>query len=137
MTPRDVPSCRPPAVVPVAAETGGAVDHGAELKRGMFFNTIALLASNFRGVFTFLVARLFGRGRPRHSSSWRGRRLIVLSKIAMFGLDNTIIAFIARAEAAGERARSRALFHLAVVLALGQSTVVAAISILRSPFRGR
>jgi len=28
---------------------------GSELKRGAFFNTIALLASNFRGVFTFLV----------------------------------------------------------------------------------
>ena len=34
----------------------------------------------------------------------------------MFGLDNTIITFIARAEAAGDRARSRALFRLAVFL---------------------
>src|SRR5207237_8303243 len=31
---------------------------GVELKRGAFLNTIALLASNFRGIFTFLVARL-------------------------------------------------------------------------------
>ena len=33
---------------------------GVELKRGAFLNTIALLASNFRGIFTFLVARLLG-----------------------------------------------------------------------------
>lgn len=29
---------------------------GVELKRGMFFNTIAMLASNFRGLFNLLVA---------------------------------------------------------------------------------
>jgi hypothetical protein len=33
---------------------------GAELKLGAFRNTIAMLASNFRGIFTFLVARLLG-----------------------------------------------------------------------------
>ena len=116
-------------------EMGGAVDHGAELKRGMFFNTIALLASNFRGVFTFLIARLLGAAAlGTFLVAWATTD--VLSKIAMFGLDNTIIAFIARSEAAGERARSRALFHLAVALALGQSTVVAAISILVVRFAG-
>ena len=59
MTPAS-PILPPAGVVPVAPEMGSAVDHGAELKRGMFFNTIALLASNFRGVFTFLIARLLG-----------------------------------------------------------------------------
>ena len=59
MTP--VSSILPSAdVEPVVAKVDNAVDHGAELKRGMFFNTIALLASNFRGVFTFLIARLLG-----------------------------------------------------------------------------
>ena len=107
----------------------GAVDHSAELKRGMFLNTIALFASNFRGVFTFLVARLLGAAAlGTFLVAWATTD--VLSKIAMFGLDNTIIAFIARSEAAGDRARSRALFHLAVVLALGRSTVVAAFAIL-------
>ena len=37
-----------------------ADETGLELKRGAVFNTIALLASNFRGIFTFLVARLLG-----------------------------------------------------------------------------
>ena len=36
------------------------VDHGAELKRGAWTNLIAMLASNFRGIFTFLMARLLG-----------------------------------------------------------------------------
>jgi O-antigen/teichoic acid export membrane protein len=108
---------------------------GAELKRGMFFNTIALLASNFRGVFTFLVARLLGAATlGTFLVAWATTD--VLSKIGMFGLDNAIIAFIARSEAAGERARSRTLFHLAVSLALGQSTFVAALSIVILRFAG-
>jgi O-antigen/teichoic acid export membrane protein len=129
------PILPPAGVVPVAPEMARAVDHGAELKRGMYFNTIALLASNFRGVFTFLIARLLGAATlGTFLVAWATTD--VLSKIAMFGLDNTIIAFIARSEAAGERARSRALFHLAVALALGQSTAVAAISILVVRFAG-
>ena len=108
---------------------------GSELKRGMFFNTIALLASNFRGVFTFLVARLLGAAiLGTFLVAWATTD--VLSKIGMFGLDNAIIAFIARAEAAGERTRSRALFHLAVSLAVGQSALIAALSIVVVRFAG-
>lgn len=102
---------------------------GAELKRGMFFNTIALLASNFRGIFTFLIARLLGAAvLGTYLVAWATTD--ILCKIGMFGLDNAIIPFIARAEVAGEHARSRALFHLAVFLALAQSTVVAALAIV-------
>ena len=109
---------------------------GSELKRGMFFNTIALLASNFRGVFTFLIARLLGAAAlGTFLVAWATTD--VLSKIGMFGLDNSIIAFIARSEARGERTRSRALFHLAVLLAVGQSTIVAALAILVVQFAGR
>ncbi len=101
----------------------------------MFFNTIALLASNFRGVFTFLIARLLGAAAlGTFLVAWATTD--VLSKIGMFGLDNSIIAFIARSEAAGEHARSRALFHLAVLLAVGQSTIVAALAILVVQFAG-
>ncbi len=101
----------------------------------MFFNTIALLASNFRGVFTFLIARLLGAAAlGTFLVAWATTD--VLSKIGMFGLDNSIIAFIARSEAAREPARSRALFHLAVVLAVGQSTIVAALAILVVQFAG-
>jgi hypothetical protein len=61
-------------VAPPVSDAPARVDQtGVELKRGAFLNTIASLASNFRGIFTFLVARLLGpvalgctrlRGRP-------------------------------------------------------------------------
>ena len=104
------------------------VDPGPELKRGAWANFIAMLASNFRGVFTFLLARLLGPAALGvFSVAWATTDLV--SKIGIFGLDDTIITFIARAEAAGDRSRSRSLFRLAVFLAVGQCTLLAAISI--------
>src|SRR3954452_7588006 len=92
---------------------GGVVhqaDPGSELKRGAWTNFIAMLASNFRGVFTFLVARLLGPAALGFFSvAWATTDLV--SKIGIFGLDDTVTTFIARAEAAGDRNRSRALFH--------------------------
>jgi len=80
---------------------------GSELKRGAFFNTIALLASNFRGVFTFLVARLLGPAvLGTFAVAWAMTDLI--SKIGVFGLDDAITTFIARSQAVGDHARSRA-----------------------------
>src|SRR5438132_4220228 len=97
-----------------------------ELKRGAVINTIALLASNFRGIFTFLVARLLGPAvLGTFSVAWASLELV--SKIAVFGLDNAITTFVARSEAVGDHARSRALFRIAVVLALAQSVVIGAI----------
>jgi O-antigen/teichoic acid export membrane protein len=101
---------------------------GAELKRGAFLNTIAMLASNFRGIFTFLVARLLGPAAlGTFSVAWANTDLV--SKIAVFGLDNAITTFIARSQATGDFQRSRALFRAAVVLVLLQSCVVAALGI--------
>src|SRR5207244_13472833 len=53
-----------------------------------------------------------------------------LSKFGVFGLDNAIITFIARAEVLGQRARSRRLFHVAIVLGLMQSVFTAAVVII-------
>jgi O-antigen/teichoic acid export membrane protein len=110
---------------------GGVVhraDPGPELKRGAWANFIAMLASNFRGVFTFLVARLLGPAALGiFSVAWATTDLV--SKIGIFGLDDAIITFIARAEARGDRARSRSLFRLAVFLGVIQCTLLAAISI--------
>src|SRR5438067_5087017 len=104
------------------------VDPGPELKRGAWANFIAMLASNFRGVFTFLVARLLGPAALGvFSVAWATTDLV--SKIGIFGLDDTIITFIARAEAAGARARSRSLFRLAVTVGVLQCALLAAISI--------
>ena len=103
-------------VPPPAADAPARVDEsGVELKRGAILNTIAMLASNFRGIFTFLVARLLGPAALGiFSVAWSATD--VLSKIGVLGLDNAIITFIARSEAVGDRARSRMLFRLAVVL---------------------
>jgi O-antigen/teichoic acid export membrane protein len=118
------------------AESSSGHDHvGSELKRGMFVNTIGILASNFRGIFTFLIARLLGPAAlGTFLVAWATTD--ILSKIGMFGLDEALIAFIARAEVAGEHARSRALFHLGVFLALGQSIIVAALAIAVVQFAG-
>src|ERR1043165_10066027 len=98
------------------------VDPGPELKRGAWANFIAMLASNFRGVFTFLVARLLGPAALGiFSVAWAMTDLV--SKIGIFGLDDAIITFIARSEATGDRARSRALFRLAVLLGVMQCAI--------------
>jgi O-antigen/teichoic acid export membrane protein len=119
----------PPGIPPAATDAPARVDEtGVELKRGAFLNTIAMLASNFRGIFTFLVARLLGPAALGiFSVAWSTTD--ILSKIGVLGLDNAIITFIARSEAVGDRARSRMLFRLAAVLGVAQSIITAGIVI--------
>src|SRR5256886_15904707 len=121
-------------VPPPATDAPARVDQtGVELKRGAFLNTIAMLASNFRGVFTFLVARLLGPAALGiFSVAWSTTDII--SKIGVLGLDNAITTFIARSEAVGDRARSRSLFHVAVVLGVVQSVLTAVIVIVALRF---
>lgn len=121
-------------VAPPAVDAPARVDEtGVELKRGAFLNTIAMLASNFRGIFTFLVARLLGPAALGiFSVAWSTTDII--SKIGVLGLDNAITTFIARSEAVGDRARSRALFRVAVVLGIAQSIITAVIVILALRF---
>ena len=117
------------AIAPSVPLTSAPVDHGAELKRGALVNTVALLASNFRGIFAFLVARLLGAAAlGTYLVAWTAIEL--MSTLALFGLDNAILAFIARAEAVGDRARSHALFRLAVCLALAQSIFVGVVALI-------
>ena len=116
----------PPAVIDAPARI--RPDDHVELKRGAILNTLAMLASNFRGIFTFLVARLLGApALGIFSLAWATTDIV--SKIAVFGLDNAIIIFIARAEALGQRARSRHLFHIVVVLGLLQSVLTGTVVI--------
>src|SRR5437867_8259306 len=121
-------------VPPLASDAPARVDEtGVELKRGAFLNTIAMLASNFRGIFTFLVARLLGPvALGIYSVAWSTTDII--SKIGVLGLDNAITTFIARSEAVGDRARSRSLFHVAVVLGVIQSVLTAVIVIVALRF---
>src|SRR6266480_67275 len=117
-------------VAPPVVDAPARVDEtGVELKRGAFLNTIAMLASNLRGIFTFLVARLLGPAALGiFSVAWSTTDII--SKIGVLGLDNAITTFIARSEAVGNRVRSRALFRVAVVLGVAQSIVTAGIVIV-------
>jgi len=121
-------------VGPLVVDAAARVDEtGVELKRGAFLNTIAMLASNFRGIFTFLVARLLGPAALGiFSVAWSTTDII--SKIGVLGLDNAITTFIARSEAVGNRARSRALFRMAVALGVAQSIVTAGIVIVALRF---
>jgi O-antigen/teichoic acid export membrane protein len=117
-------------VAPPPVDAPARVDKtGVELKRGAFLNTIAMLASNFRGIFTFLVARLLGPAvLGLYSVAWSTTDII--SKIGVLGLDNAITTFIARSEAVGDRARSRTLFRVAVILGVAQSVVTAGLVII-------
>ena len=91
-----------PITPPARLERDASVDHGTEIRRGARANIIAMLASNFRGIFTFLVARLLGPATLGiFSVAWATTDLV--SKIGICGLDDTIITFIARAEAAASR----------------------------------
>jgi O-antigen/teichoic acid export membrane protein len=121
-------------VAPPVVDAPARVDQtGVELKRGAFLNTIAMLASNFRGIFTFLVARLLGPAALGiFSIAWSTTDII--SKIGVLGLDNAITTFIARSEAVGDRARSRSLFHVAVVLGVVQSVITAVVVIVALRF---
>src|SRR5260370_25405291 len=77
-------------VPPPASDAPARVDQtGGELKRGAFLNTIAMLASNFRGIFTFLVARMLGPAALGiFSVAWSTTAII--SKIGVLGLYNLI-----------------------------------------------
>src|SRR5437667_11640642 len=77
-------------VAPAVVDAPARVDEtGVELKRGAFLNTIAMLASNLRGVFIFLVARLLGPAAlGTFSVAWAHTDLA--SQIAVLGLDNAI-----------------------------------------------
>jgi len=110
-------------MTPVKDFPGRTGTTGAELKRGAILNALAMLASNFRAIFTLLIARLLGAAALGiFSFAWATTDLV--SKIGIWGLDDACTALVARAEAMGQRRRSRALFHLALIVAVTLSAIV-------------
>ena len=98
--------------------------HGAALARGAFINTIAFFASNLRGIFTFLVARLLGSAvLGIFGLAWATMDL--LSKFSTLGFDYSAIAFIAKAEGAGDRASSRRVMKTALAISFTSSVLLA------------
>ena len=95
-----------------------------ELRRGAVVNTLAMLAANFRAIFTILVARLLGPvALGVYSVAWATTDLV--SKIGVLGLDDGVTTFVARANAVRDLGRCRSYFHAAAAIALFQSTIVA------------
>src|SRR5438093_11589378 len=72
-------------VAPPVVDAPARVDEtGVELKRGAILNTNAMLASNFRGIFTFLVARMLGLAALRILSV-NGSNSATISKLGVLG----------------------------------------------------
>jgi len=96
------------------------------LARGAFFNALAFLASNLRGIFTFLVARLLGSATlGMFGLAWATTDLV--SKLGTCGLDTGVVTFVARSEAAGDRSASRRLMRASLAAALAASGALAVV----------
>ncbi|MFL6514550.1 MAG: oligosaccharide flippase family protein [Chthoniobacterales bacterium] len=108
---------------------------GRELKRAALLNAIAMVASNFRAIFTLLIARLLGPiALGIFSVAWATADLI--SKIGICGLDDAVTTFVGRAEAVGDRDRSRIYFRIGSLIAVIQSAMVAAVLSFAMPHIG-
>jgi O-antigen/teichoic acid export membrane protein len=106
--------------------------HGALLARGALFNALAFLASNLRGIFTFLIARLLGSlALGTFGVAWAVTDLV--SKFSTFGFETSVVAYIARAEARYDRAASRWIMQTALIIGLGLSVVIAATGFWLAP----
>jgi O-antigen/teichoic acid export membrane protein len=94
------------------------------LATGAALNTLVFLSSNLRAIFTFLVARLLGGAvLGTFGVAWAVADLA--SKFGTLGLDYSVMAFVARSEAAGDRPGSRHVLHAAVSTTLKAGVTVA------------
>jgi O-antigen/teichoic acid export membrane protein len=104
-----------------------ALADGHDLARGAAANTLVLLAANFRGIFTFLIARLLGEAAlGRFGVVFAATDL--LSKPGMLGLDAGIVPLIAQRKADGAAGVQR-LFRAGITWAVVASAAIAALSI--------
>lgn len=104
------------------------VEDGHHMARGAAANALVLLASNFRAVFIFLIARLLGQAAlGRFGLAFAATEL--LSKAGMLGFDNSIIPFLAPRVASGDVEGSRRLFKQVSLVAGVGSLVVAAFAV--------
>lgn len=112
---------------PPAGENPAVAD-GYHLARGAAANLLVLLAANFRGVFTFLVARVLGQAAlGRFGLVFATTEL--LSKVGMLGLDSGIVPLVAQRVAAGDGTESRRLFRRAILCAVAVSVPLTLVAI--------
>lgn len=99
---------------------------GTALARGVITNVLAILAASFRAVFMLLIARLLGReALGTFALAWAISE--ILSKIGLFGLEEGVLALVAKKDAVGDRAGCRFLFKRALTWGLLFNVVVAAL----------
>ena len=100
------------------------LSRGAWLAKGTLVNALATLASNLRGIFTILVARLLGGpALGTFSLAWAVTDL--LSKIGTCGFDLTAVAHVAKHEAHGNPGSGRRIMQLTLTIALLLSAGIA------------
>jgi O-antigen/teichoic acid export membrane protein len=109
---------------------------GATLATGAAVNALAFLASNLRALFTFLVARLFG-GEILGTFGVAWAVADLASKLGTLGFDYSVMAFIARSEAVGDREGSRRIGRTALTISTWASLAVAAIGFIAIMVGGR
>lgn len=101
------------SATPSRAGSGGHATAGTTLATGAALNTLVFLSSNLRALFTFLVARLLGGPiLGTFGVAWAVADLA--SKFGTLGLDYSVMAFVARSEAAGDRPGSRRIMRAAL-----------------------
>jgi len=104
------------------------VHDGHQLARGAAANVLVLVAANFRGVFTFLIARLLGQAAL-------GRFGLVftvtdlLSKPATLGFEEGMVPLVASRVAAGDGVGARDIYRRGLIAALVASAALAAIGL--------
>jgi O-antigen/teichoic acid export membrane protein len=109
--------------------------HGAALARGAFFNTLAFLASNLRGIFIFLIARLLGSAAlGTFGLAWAATD--VVSKIATLGFDTTATAFVAQSDPATGRWLMRFMLVTSMAVSLLIALAALPLAIVLGPALG-
>ncbi len=118
------------------AVSGDPGRDGATLARGAAANALALLAANFRGVFTFLIARLLG-GAALGTFSLAFAVTDLLSKLGTLGLDGAAVPLVAQRQAEADARASRRILRIAVGFGLVASGLTALVGMAVSGAVGR
>src|SRR5262245_4088686 len=114
------------------ASADAVLTDGHHVARGAAANTLILLAANFRGIFTFLVARVLGETVVgRYGLAFLTAE--ILSKAGTLGLDSSVTPLVARSAAVGDGEGARRTFRRSLRLGAAASVGLMALSIIALP----
>jgi O-antigen/teichoic acid export membrane protein len=113
-----------------------AARDGAVLAHGALYNALAFLASNLRGIFTFLIARLLGSATlGTFGLAWAVTDLV--GKLATCGLDTGAIAMVAEQELKCDPRASRRIMRASLGTALAASSLCTVLAVMGTQAMGR